>query len=137
VNWKWMKAVENKDYEYYDHTQERVNSIIEAAISNNMTVVYPKPNQLLLDIDAEKDYLLLPLKITKIENILDIKLKIKSKIISSSGLPHQHIIIENDQELSPHEQILLQVILGSDYKRELHSLVKLKNNITPYGMLIH
>lgn len=87
-----------------------------------LVVVYPKDDELFLDIDNNEDgeWVFEILEILK-SNGEDFQ--ITKTTTSKSG--NMHIYIRANRGLDPLERIALQACLGSDRKRELLSLLRL------------
>lgn len=102
-----------------------VNSakIVERAKVTGEIVIFPEPNQLLLDIDSDDDYqayIRLSSILTEWCTITD------EKIEASKTDGHRHITLTLNQELDSMTRIALQACLASDRKRELLSLIRFK-----------
>lgn len=54
----------------------------------------------------------------------EMKLEVVSCLPSRSGLPHRHVILRANCDLSPAERIALQACLGSDLVREFLSFLR-------------
>lgn len=96
-------------------------SAFQKAEDQNLEIVYPRSNELQLDIDTEEAYTYFH------ENkwILDQWFKIRAitERLSKSGWPKRHITVELGTKLTTVTRILLQAVMGSDKKRELLSFV--------------
>ncbi len=88
------------------------------------TVVFPNENTLQLDIDSSEAFELYKGRFEKLKQWYRVK---KVKIITSkSGGNCKHVYIELAESLSDLERIFLQLLLGSDYMRELLSLQRIR-----------
>lgn len=97
----------------------------ERAERENLAIVLPKPNELLVDIDNEDA-----------ENVFNTLLPLVAEYIglisvernpSKSGHPRYHLTVTLGRDVTPLERIALQAILGSDRKRELLSFIEMTN----------
>lgn len=107
-----LKASCEDDYDW--------NRIVEeVARVNNATILRPKPNQLFLDFDTEKQFEELPEKLADLlKGHPDEPYHIK-EWFSKSGPPKRHVVITFAKKtFSPGERVLFQLLLGSDPKRE-------------------
>jgi hypothetical protein len=91
----------------------------DAAAEQNCKVVYPKPNQIQLDIDTDDQYELFLRRFQDMYNRLNWDYEVEEKE-SKSGLPHRHITITitNGPLIDERDRLLLQTMLGSDQVRE-------------------
>lgn len=109
----------------YDGTDIDNTVATAQAWINNLVVVYPKPNQLFLDIDDDEALA----KFYKVSSLLAAKYGRgyhRTITPSRSGGTHRHVTITLEKDVTPMERITLQAILGSDPLRELLSLDRLK-----------
>ena len=84
--------------------------------SRGYKVVFPKDNELQIDIDNNYDCN----KFAKVFDFMETIISIKSIHSTPSKTPdHQHITIVLRDPVTPLERIALQAILCSDYKREI------------------
>jgi hypothetical protein len=94
---------------------------VKWAAENNLDVVFPNNNQLLVDLDtyaSTQEYdRTIPL-VTEIYGLQDV-----SETRSRSGNLHRVVTLKTP--ISSMERIALQAILGSDHRREAHSLRRL------------
>lgn len=104
------------------------SSSVEArqwAADQNLDVRAPQPNELFLDIDNEaaldtyaENYDI----VDRIYYIHDVK------STPSRNKPNgKHIVVTLGEEVTPTVRCLLQAILGSDRRREAHSLQRIKD----------
>ena len=99
------------------------SNLEELAEKKGLVVVYPKMDELFLDIDSSEAF-------GRFEEhlyILDREmpgflLEVRSEP-SASGGEHRHITLTLNRYVAAEERILLQAILGSDPKRELLSYI--------------
>jgi hypothetical protein len=87
------------------------------AKNNGLYVVYPKPNELFVDIDTEDQAERMLSRVTSLDYLIEVRRK-----ISTSGSPHAHIVVTLDRNVGPMWRIILQWWLGSDPMREWMSL---------------
>lgn len=96
-------------------------SAFRRAEDENLDIVYPKVNELQLDIDTQEAYEYFHAN----KWILDQWFHIRAitERVSKSGWPKRHITVELGVQLTTVTRILLQAVLGSDRKRELLSYI--------------
>ena len=111
----------------YDPTG-RPNSqrAINEAAEKNLNVVFPKANELFIDIDNEHSFQMY-IKQSMIAR-RHIGMVDEDITPSKSGLPKRHIIVTLDHDVTEVERAGLQAMLGSDRVRELLAYVQAKNN---------
>lgn len=111
----------------YEHAKENAATL-------GLEIKLPKPNELFIDIDHEKDY-----EVFKTQLALLIRqepVTIVSNRPSKSGLPKRHIVIALFRPVeSELERLVLQAALGSDRKRELLSWVRVKSGESEHPTL--
>jgi hypothetical protein len=91
---------------------------IRWAVENDLIVVLPTPYELLLDIDTGDDRRVFAQNLGLIQEsygVVD-----WCETYSRSG--NTHIIVTLKTAITPVERIALQTVLGSDRRREAHSL---------------
>lgn len=101
----------------------------EAAASVGCKVVLPKENQLQIDLDSEDAYGYFNRRLEDVYKRLpwDFDIDVKP---SKSGLPHRHITLTfNDKTFTPMEQIVYQMMLGSDPIREGLNALRLASGV--------
>lgn len=107
-----------KESEYVPHSQEA----IDRAKKENLLVVFPKPNELLIDIDNAED-----LKTFKrCHNVLEEHfgiVGIETAGSMSGRADHLHITVTLETEVTDLQRVALQACLGSDRMREILGLV--------------
>lgn len=89
-------------------------------------VVYPKDNELQIDIDNKEQYLKFKEMQARLEqNIPDLSITRMQKRVSASGEEgHYHITVTLNRNVTPIERIALQSCLSSDPIREILSLCR-------------
>lgn len=119
------KSIE-QDYEALtkNATPNSARAINEAE-KDNLDVVFPKANELQIDIDNEHSYEVY----VKMSEILERHYGIiyAKDRPSRSGLPKRHITITLRQDLTNMERIALQACMGSDRVREALSVIQERN----------
>ena len=101
---------------------------VELAAKSNERVVVAGDYTLQMDIDTEEDFK--RWEENSPEILRRLKLKSSPKItVSKGGLPHRHITITLDEPMDIWARIALQVILGSDFKRELFNSFRVLDGI--------
>jgi len=93
------------------------------AAENGLRVVFPQENQLLVDIDSPADRNIFDQNRDVVEEAYGIA--DESSAPSRSGGRKEHIIVTLERAITPLERIALQAVLGSDRRREAHSLRRL------------
>lgn len=103
----------------YDVNEGRERYLARVA-AEGLFVQYPKPNELLIDLDTKEqvDEFLSQIKLLVREVVI---LKIE---VTTSFSGNRHVYIQLDRPISPIERIAWQAALGSDPKRELLSLIR-------------
>ena len=97
---------------------------IKWAAENDLTVLFPKDNQLFLDIDTNEDRDVFNRNrelVDEVYGIVDVQER------SSRSKGHVHLIVTLRESITPLGRIALQAILGSDRRREAHSLRRLED----------
>lgn len=87
-------------------------------------MVLPGPRDLFVDIDNDADFDFLRERVKDMLK-LGVMIRVVSDGPSKSGLPHRHVYLIADRDLSDPERIALQACLGSDRVREFLSLMRL------------
>lgn len=113
-------TIEQINNELYDFNV----SCEEVAMYRNCITVYPKDNELQIDIDSEEAYDVFNNNIEYLEFVTDIK-----TTLSSSGYPHRHITVSTNRTFTDIERIAFQFMLGSDFIRESLNLLRASNGI--------
>jgi len=101
--------------EFYGVPREKLQ---EEAKKKGLKVVFPKKNQLFIDIDNEESMKIYHKRIDMLKSLFECKAEIR---ISRSGHPNYHIYIDTDRIFTDVERILLQLFLGSDVNHEFLS----------------
>jgi len=111
----------NKETLKYDI--DRMVAIREAE-KKGLDIIYPKENELLLDIDTEEQMKIFEERAEYLNEFFPIEFEIRQ---SQSGHPHYHIIISLSEDilLDNTERIFLQLFLGSDPTREFLSYLRI------------
>jgi hypothetical protein len=87
-------------------------------------IIYPKINELQVDLDSEKDYQKFDRQLKSIlKEYPDVEYTVKP---SRNGLPGRHATVTMPFEMNDAERIAWQAALGSDPFRELMSLFRLR-----------
>jgi hypothetical protein len=118
--------LEIKTIEYDPNGNPNSQRAVVVAAHENLDVVYPKDNQLLIDIDNQHSFLLYH----KQMDIMRKYLGATEEAIAPSrnGGEGRHITVTLDHPITELERIALQACLGSDRVRELLGFVQYKNN---------
>ncbi len=98
---------------------------VDEAAKLGLDVVYPKDNELQLDIDNDESFAQfekLRDVVNHYWNILDVEIH-----PSKSGLPKRHVTITTNTTLNVLDRILIQACLGSDRTRELLNYLQVLN----------
>jgi hypothetical protein len=104
-----------------DTTSRTVADVEAAALAKGLTVRYPEPNELFIDIDTVEQYAQHLNLLTIFTNHEEIEGTIAS--VSPSGKPGRfHVVVRLKRPVVDEtERVMLQALLGSDTKRELLS----------------
>ena len=118
--------LEIKDIQYDPLNQPNSQRAIDVAATEGLNVIFPKDNELQVDIDNEHSFFLFEKQrmiLNRFVPIRDIRIE-----PSRSGLPKRHITVTLVDPVSQIERLALQAMLGSDRVRELLGYVQHKNN---------
>lgn len=102
----------------YSQTTKHAELLREAA-AGGCTIIFPKKDELLLDLDTEEQFGALPEKVDMLGQMWRAEAVITRAVPSNSGLPHRHVTVQvpgcvfNDATRAG-----LQMFLGSDPVRE-------------------
>ena len=108
-----------KDYKLSVPNSSRA---LKEAEEDNLLVVFPKDNELQIDIDTERAFSIYLAMRPIVEKYFGVK---KETIAPSrSGLPKRHITLELCDRLTNYQRIALQLALGSDRVREMLGIVQ-------------
>jgi hypothetical protein len=115
-----------KDLGEYDLMCPSSKRAIKEAADSGLIVVFPKDNELQLDIDNDEAFALYD----SVRDIIHHHYTVKNEEIhtSRSGGEKRHITITLGRNIDNMERIALQACLGSDRKRELLSIIQEINN---------
>ncbi len=118
-----------------DYSKEQREKFVERMLNEGFIVIYPKNNELLIDLDTEE-------QVSQFERLITILSENYPELIvpqtidgresysiswtSKGGEPGKHVKITLSRDLSPIERIAFQAALGSDPVRELLSLIRLE-----------
>lgn len=103
----------------------RAEDAIAWAAQNNLIVVLPKPNQLLIDIDDKYDRAQFVVNYDLIDSLLGVESHVETP--SRSGKPGKsHIIVNLKTDVTPTERVAWQAILGGDRRACAHSMRRIK-----------
>ncbi len=97
---------------------------VEVAAEQGQQVVLPGPYDVFVDIDTDEAYACCLAQLGRCRG-MDLHWEILSAKASKSGLPHRHVYLRTNRELSPTKRITLQACFGSDPTRELLSLMRI------------
>lgn len=119
---------------FKDETEEQESAYvpssdgaIKKAEEENLKVIFPEENELLLDFDNSVAY-------DHFENVIHILEEYwgvvsRKESPSLSGKPgHVHVIVRLNTQLTSLERIAIQAALGSDGKRELLGIVRVHHD---------
>lgn len=102
-------------------------SAIEEAEADGMNVVYPEPDQLLLDFDNSLDYdFFMGTGRDILAQFWGVR-RIETAPSASHRPWHLHCRVTIEKSITPMERFALQAALGSDRKRELLGIAMLNN----------
>ena len=98
--------------------------VIDFAEQEDLQIIFPDEYTLQLDIDSGTQYDAYLSRLEFFKKFFSIKsTEIKP---SKEGLPHQHITIKLEHPVTDIERIFLQLVLGSDLKREVYSFLRIQ-----------
>lgn len=90
-------------------------------------IVYPEPNQLLIDIDCDAQFEIFKAQVDLLRRVFPTaRWEWKP---SDSGLPNRHIIVTLPFEVLEYQRIAFQAAMGSDPARELVNLIRMEFGI--------
>lgn len=92
-------------------------SMLALVAKENLDIVYPKDNELFLDLDSNAAATLFANQVEMLRKfiyIVDVEVR-----PSKSGLPNRHAVVTLNFNLSEPERLALQASLGSDRRCEL------------------
>ena len=113
-------------YEFKDVTSANAHA---DALAVGCTVVFPKANQLFVDIDDVNGTNWFHMNISKIvEHCVGGETQVEWKPSPSGKLDHSHVVVTLPRDVTAMERIAMQAFLGSDLKREALSWVRLVND---------
>lgn len=100
----------------YCHTVDEVIS----NLVNGFKVIFPRPDELFLDIDSEEAYGRYRNMYSLLSSLLRPHDGLRSfETVSKSGLPNRHIRITLPGDMTMEQRFIFQLALGSDPAREL------------------
>jgi hypothetical protein len=105
------------------------DSPYDTAAALGLRVITPGDRELFIDIDCDEDlaHYRAMLEILKPIAFTDGRaLVVMEKVVPSKTLGHFHITVTLDERVTPMERIAFQAALGSDRKRELLSLLRVR-----------
>lgn len=93
---------------------------IKRAEAQNLDVVFPRSNELFIDLDTEAQFATFNARVGMFNTCFGIK----STLIkpSKSGLPRRHAVVELTDHYDVVTRIAMQAALGSDFRKEVISL---------------
>jgi hypothetical protein len=118
------EAIDQSSANTYGDT-ERLKFVKEMQ-AQGFVVLEPDEEELLIDCDTEEHFKMFLEQLTILERNLGLEIPYKDWE-SRGGPPGKHISVLMPFQLSPQERIAWQAALGSDPKRELLSLIRLRN----------
>ena len=135
-----MKEISIKDLhdavmadKYIESRQQYVDRVKK----EGFTIYYPEPNELLLDIDSEENFNHFKEMFNRFNDELPYDLMwLRRKVYDSKTPGHKHISVKFPWNLTDHERILYQVLLGSDPVREMLSVFRIWNGDSNPTLLV-
>jgi hypothetical protein len=107
--------------------QPNSQNAIDRAKLENLTVLFPRSNQLFIDIDSDHSYQMFKRLLMIFRRLVDQAAELEERP-SKSGLPKRHITIHMSFDVRDEEQrAMFQAMLGSDRVRELLAYVQAAN----------
>lgn len=118
--------LEQHEIEYDPTGMPNSENAITRAQAEDLLIVYPRPNQLFVDLDNEHSFLLFKKQFDLFVKFIDADAEF-SEAPSKSGLPKRHVTVWLSCEVTEEKRILFQALLGSDRVRELLGYVQESN----------
>jgi hypothetical protein len=109
--------------EHPDYANENREAYVQEMLDTGFTIVYPKANELQIDIDTEEAFAEFKHRVKSLVKEYKVKIKINP---SRHGLPGRHATITLPFDVTEVERIAWQSVLGSDPVRELLSMLRLQ-----------
>jgi hypothetical protein len=128
-------ALSLKSVDEYDYSQDAVDMLIGSVKAEGYKVIETKPNLILLDLDGEASQFDWEYKMNEVFNLLGLTAKSVGDWESLGGIG-RHAVIKINVGLKPMERIAIQIALGSDLRREIHSIRRIWAGTKPFSMLI-
>jgi hypothetical protein len=116
-----LQLSEAKPVQAYDETRAAFVARVE---EEGHRVVYPKPNQLLVDIDSEDQYATFQRALECFKKNHKGAVAIEEHY-SRSGAPKRHITVTLPFKVTPWQRVAWQAAFGSDPMREMLSCFRL------------
>lgn len=104
--------------------EENSEEFIERMEDQGYEIIYPAPNELLIDLDTEEDWKNFKSHFYRLRNEFP-EMKFKD-YPSKSGLPRRHVRVTMPFQMDNLERIAWQAVLCSDPVRELLSMIRWK-----------
>lgn len=114
---KKLKKVQPEKAGLHDYIV-RGDELVEAEPDS---YIVPDANQILIDIDDEKQFTLFGERLEILEEFYEFDHSVKP---SQSGLPHRHVSVIFKCEFTVPEKLFLQSFLASDHMRDMMSFVQ-------------
>ncbi len=129
-DYTYNNDLELKTIEYDPAGKPNSQKARDQAERENLVVVYPKDNEVMVDIDNNHSLQLFSKQITIVEKYIGV-LGVEQHSSKSGGMK-SHITVTLANPVTPIERLALQAMLGSDRVRELLGYVEYKNgDLTP------
>jgi hypothetical protein len=118
--------LEIKTIQYDPNGKPNSQKALDQAEHEGLTVVYPKDNEIMIDIDNPHSLQLFYKQMDIVKKYIGVIGE--EQHLSKSGGEKWHITVTLTTTVTPLERLALQAMLGSDRVRELLGYVEYKNN---------
>lgn len=107
-------------------THGSIKELAKKAAENNLVVLYPIYDELLLDLDSPEDLMTYYERIGALAEHYPFRSDLRTK--SAHDRVHMYVSLDmpKERKLTDYERCALQAALGSDYKREIYNLARIQ-----------
>ena len=124
-SYTYNSDLEIKNIEYDPHGKPNSQKARDQAEREGLDVVYPKNNEVMIDIDNAHSLQLFQKQMDIVKKHIGV-IGVEEHL-SKSGEGKRHITVTLNDPITPIERLALQAMLGSDRVRELLGYVEYKN----------
>ncbi len=114
----------------YSPAGQTLDAAQQKAAERGLDVRFPKPNELFVDIDSNRDFARFKTLVEMLGRVESVRQWIETP--SASGGQHRHVVVTLGRSVTEFERIAFQAMLGSDLKREALSYERLRTGSCPY-----